>query len=176
MQRILIIGASGSGKSTLAQRVSARLGIPYFATDPFYWGADWKPIPMQQVREKLHSVLTQDAWVLDGNFDDERHLLWNSADCIVWLDYPLPLVLTRVILRNLGWFLRREVTWAGNRMSFKRAVSGIRHSVRSVRGKRAVYPGYLAALQCMDKVHRFRTNRQTERWFASLQSSQEKET
>ncbi len=170
MQRILIIGASGSGKSTLAQRVSARLGIPYFATDPFYWDTDWKPVPMEQVREKLNSVLAQNAWVLDGNFDDERNLLWNSADCIVWLDYPLPLVLTRVIIRNLGWVIRREVTWSGNRMSFKRAVSGIRHSVRSVRGKRAVYPGYIAALQG-GNVHQFHTNRQTEAWLASLKSS-----
>jgi hypothetical protein len=167
MQRILIIGASGSGKSTLARRISDRLGLPYFASDPFYWEAGWRPTAQERVLEQLRGVLKHESWVLDGNFDDQRALLWTRAECIVWLDYPLPIVLSRVIIRNLGWAISGEVIWAGNRMSLQRAVSGIRHSLRSVPGKRAVYPGYIAALKGVDVYH-FRAARQTEAWLASL--------
>ena len=167
MQRILIIGSSGCGKSTLARRLSTRLSLPYFATDPFYWETNWKPASPERVREQLHGVLSQDAWVLDGNFDDERALLWTHADCIIWLDYALPVILSRVIWRNLGWAISGKVTWSGNRMSFQRALSGIRHSLRSYPLKRAIYPEYLAALTGVD-VYRFRSSRQTETWFAGL--------
>ena len=172
MQRILIIGSSGCGKSTLAQRLAARLGLPYFASDPFYWEADWKPASPERVLEQLHGVLKQNAWVLDGNFDDERSLLWTRADCIIWLDYALPVILSRVVLRNLGWAISGQMTWSGNRMSFQRAISGIRHSLRSYPLKRAVYPDYLAALTGVD-VHRFRSNRQTEMWLKNLKSERD---
>ena len=175
MQRILIIGASGSGKSTLARRISDRLALPYFASDPFYWEANWKPASQERVLEQLHGVLEHESWVLDGNFDDQRALLWTRADCIIWLDYPLPVILRRVILRNLGWFISGAETWSGNRMSFQRAVSGIRHSLRSVMGKRAAYPGYLATLRGVG-VHHFRSNRQTETWLASLTSTPKQES
>jgi hypothetical protein len=119
------------------------------------------------VREHLHSVLEQDAWVLDGNFDDERALLWTRAHCIIWLDYDLPTILSRVIRRNLGWAISGKVTWSGNRMSFQRALSGIRHSLRSYPLKRSVYPKYLAALTGVD-VYRFRSSHQTETWLKNL--------
>lgn len=122
---------------------------------------------MERVREQLNTVLENDTWVLDGNFDNERELLWTRADCIVWLDYALPVILGRVIFRNFGWFISRQTTWSSNRMSFQRAISGIRHSLRSHSLKRAVYPEYLAALSGV-KIYRFCTNQQTETWFQSL--------
>jgi GTPase SAR1 family protein len=166
MQRILIIGVSGSGKSTLAQRVSERLGLPYFATDPFYWEPNWRPASPERVRQQLRNVLAHDAWVLDGNFDDERTLVWSRADCIVWLDYSLPTLLRRVIARDIGWFLSGQEIWSGNKMTFQRAISGIRHTIRSYPLKRVNYPKYIAELSAVE-VHRFRASRQAESWLAN---------
>ena len=170
MKRILIIGASGCGKSTLAKRVSTRLELPYVATDPFYWDADWKPVSMERVHQRLNAALEHDAWVLDGNFDNEREFLWTRADCIVWLDYALPIILSRVIFRNFGWAISGQTTWSGNQMSFQRAISGIRHSLRSYPMKKAAYPEYLAALSGVE-IYRFRTDHETEVWFRALKNS-----
>lgn len=148
--------------------------MPYFATDPFYWEANWKPASPERVREQLRSVLERQSWVLDGNFDDERALLWPRADCIIWLDYALPVILSRVIWRNLGWAISGKATWSGNRMSFQRALSGIRHSFRSYSLKRAVYPEYLAVLKKGVTVHHFCSSRQTEAWFSSLKQERER--
>jgi hypothetical protein len=41
--------------------------------------------------------------------------VWRRAELLVWLDYPLPLVLWRLLRRTLRRALTREVLWNGNR-------------------------------------------------------------
>lgn len=163
MKRILVVGTSGSGKSTVAQKIAARFNLPYFASDPFYWEGNWKTVPSERVREKLHKVIEQDAWVLDGNFDDEWELVWKRADCLVWLDYSLPVILGQVILRNLRWLISGETIWSGNRMTLRRMVSGIRHTIHSYPLKKERYPIQIATMQGME-VHRYKTRRETDGW------------
>jgi hypothetical protein len=79
----------------------------------------------------------------------------------------LPVILSRVIRRNLGLAISGKETWSGNHMSFQRAFSGIRHSLRSFRLKRTVYPEYLAALRGVD-IYRFSNDHQTDAWFDGL--------
>ena len=167
MKRVLVIGTSGSGKSHLAQRLSVNLGLPFFASDPFYWDPGWKPVPAGRVREQIADVVRREAWTLDGNFDDERDLVWRQADCIIWLDYPLATVLRQVILRNLRWLLTRQTVWSGNRMSLRRALSGIRHAFRSHALKRRNFALWLAGLSGIE-IHRFRNSRETETWLQGL--------
>lgn len=151
--RYLVIGASGSGKTTLARVIATRLGLPYTPTDPFYWEPGWKAASPTRVGKFLEAALAQPAWVLDGNFDDRREQVWTRADCIVWLDLPWVITVGRVLARNVNWALTGETIWSGNRMTWRRAWSGVRHAARSVRLKRRVYPGYLAALQGPIIVH-----------------------
>jgi adenylate kinase family enzyme len=73
MKRVLIIGTSGCGKSTLARRLADRLSLPYFRSDPFYWEDNWKPASSKRVQQQLLKVVEQQAWVLDGNFDDHKN-------------------------------------------------------------------------------------------------------
>jgi hypothetical protein len=167
MKRILVIGASGSGKSTLARRLSELLGLPYFPTDPFYWEADWKLASDEHVMRQLVNVVEHETWILDGNFEDRRELVWGRADCIIWLDYSLPTVISRVVLRNLRWLVTRQRVWSGNVMSLSRAISGICHAANSYATKKARYPGYLAAFPAIT-VHHFQTSRETEAWLAGL--------
>ena len=170
MKRILVIGTSGSGKSTLARRLSELLKLPYFPSDPFYWEADWKIASDEQVLQRLVEVIARETWILDGNFEDRRELVWGRADCIIWLDYSLPTVLSRVVLRNLRWFVTQQRIWSGNRMTLARALSGIRHAARSYAGKKARYPVFLADFPDTP-VHRLQTNRATEAWLAQLRAA-----
>ncbi|HRF49074.1 MAG TPA: (d)CMP kinase [Anaerolineales bacterium] len=170
MQRYLVVGASGSGKSTLARAIGDRLGLPYIATDPFYWGPDWAIAPSAHVEACLGAALARPAWVLDGNFDDQRERVWARAECIVWLDLPWPVTVGRVIARNVRWALTREPVWSGNTMTWLRAWSGVRHAARSHGLKRRLYPGWLAAVQGAITV-RLTEQRSIDDWLCGLSNA-----
>ena len=76
MKRVAVIGNSGAGKSVLAAALSAKTGLPYIATDPFYWGQEWLAVPAQEIRQRVVAVVAGDAWVIDGNFVEERNAVW----------------------------------------------------------------------------------------------------
>jgi len=167
MKRILVVGTSGAGKSTLAQRVSTSLGLPFVASDHFYWEPGWKVASSEKVHEHLTDVVGQEAWVLDGNFDNERAFVWCRADCIIWLDYSLMTICRRIVFRNILWVITQQPVWSGNRMTLQRAFSGLLHAVKSYRVKRRNYPQWLAELSDIPSF-RFRTSREAEAWLQCL--------
>ncbi len=167
MKRILVIGTSGSGKSTFAQKLSECLRLPFFASDHFYWEPGWKTASPEKVHQQVLDVICQEAWVLDGNFDDEHEWLWQRADCIIWLDHSLMIILRRIASRNMRWVLTRQPTWSGNQMNMQRAMSGIRHAVKSYSEKRQNYPKWLPELS--DTIlYRFQTSHEADVWLQSL--------
>ena len=105
--------------------------------------------------------------MLDGNFDDERELVWCRADSIIWLDYSLLTVCSRIVLRNFLWVITQQPTWSGNRMTLQRAFSGLRHAVKTYRIKRRNYPRWLAELSGVAS-YRFSTSSEEEAWLQSL--------
>lgn len=141
MTKYLIIGCSGSGKSTLARNPSNKLSISYYDTDSLYWQKDW------QLQDEITVInqlpLESESWIIDGNFENNRDLIWSNADKIVWLNLNPFLILYRVIARNLSWFLRQKPTWSGNKMTLKIALSGIRHSFKQVFKTKKNFPKYL---------------------------------
>jgi len=168
-RRILIIGASGSGKSTAAAAVAEKLGLPFIATDSFYWLSDWRPAAQVEYGRLADEATSQPRWVMDGNFDDLRAIVWARAELIVWLDFPTALVIRRVILRNTRWLISRTPTWSGNRMDLARAISGIRHACRSIAGKRRNYPAYLSEFPSKPAL-RFTNPRDLAKWIDGLAS------
>jgi hypothetical protein len=167
MKRIVVIGTSGAGKSTLAKNLSDCSDLPFFPSDPFYWEPGWKAAPADKVLQQVIDIIHREAWILDGNFDEYHELVWGRADCIVWLDYSLSVIVKQVILRNLTWLLTRESVWSGNTMTLRRAVSGVRHAIRSYALKRKNYPCWLGELSGTHQ-YRFRTRKETEIWLQSL--------
>src|SRR5436309_2489392 len=97
MQRIVVVGTSGSGKSTLAHQLGSLLNIPSVECDALFWGPDWTPTPFPVLHKRLTNALSGDTWVVDGNYRTMHDLTWERADTIVWLDYSLWVVMTRVI-------------------------------------------------------------------------------
>ena len=167
MKKILVIGTSGSGKSTLAKQISELIEIQFFPSDDFYWEENWITSSSKKVHEKVSDVLSHEEWILDGNFDDEREFVWKQADCIIWLDYPLSTILKQVATRNFRWLLTGQTTWSGNKMNFRRVISGIRHAVKSYSVKKRNYPAWLAELPDV-KIYRFCTTQETEIWLQGL--------
>jgi len=166
-RRVAVIGASGAGKSTLATRLAAQYGLPYVATDAVYWQPGWRPTPAADVRAWLAQATAAERWVMDGNFEPDRDLLWARAELIVWLDLPWRITVRRALSRNLGWWLSREPVWGGQRMTLVKAIAGVRHAVRSHGQKHRDYPGLLAAFPTV-QVARIAGARELERWLSAV--------
>jgi adenylate kinase family enzyme len=173
-QRIAVIGTTGSGKTTLARQIAERLNIPHVETDALHWEPNWVEAPLDVFRERITRALAGDAWVIDGNYSKVRDIVWARADTIVWLDYPLALVLWRLFLRTMRRVVTRQELWGGNRESW-RAQFFSRESLflwalSSYPRRRREYPALFAQPQHAHlAVIRLRSPRETDAWLAGLE-------
>lgn len=119
--KIVILGTCGSGKTTLAKELSKRFSIPHIELDSLYWGPNWVPVAQEEFDKKVREVITQDGWVVDGNNSRMgKELIWPSADVAIWLDYPLYLILWRLIKRVTRRAFTRETLWNGCQETLRR--------------------------------------------------------
>lgn len=119
--RTLVIGPCGAGKTTFAQRLARATGVPHVELDALHWEPGWTSAPLDAFRARVDASTSGAAWVVDGNYSVVRDLLWPRATTAVWLDYGFPRVASRLLRRTLRRALLREVLWAGNRETLRKA-------------------------------------------------------
>jgi adenylate kinase family enzyme len=173
LRRVAVVGISGSGKTSLAQCLARRLAVPHVEFDALYWGPDWQPMPREIFRAQVTAALAAPTWVTDGNYHSVRDLVWPRASALVWLDYPLPLVLWRLAGRTLRRIVNREELWNGNRERVRTSLfsrdSIFVWALTSHPRQRREYPAELARPEYAHlAVTRLRSPRETEQWLASL--------
>jgi adenylate kinase family enzyme len=124
MRRINVTGTSCSGKTTLAREIARRLDVPHVELDALFWGPGWTPVETDEFRARLTDALAGDAWVSDGGYESARDITWSRADTVVWLDYPMRIVLARWARRTLRRIRTQEEFWpgTGNRESVQNAL------------------------------------------------------
>jgi adenylate kinase family enzyme len=120
-RRIVVLGVTGSGKTTLAATLAARLGVPHVELDALHWDRGWTEAPDDVFRARTAHALAGDAWVADGNYSKVRDIAWGRADTLIWLDYPLSLILWRLVRRTTGRIITRVELWNGNRETLRGA-------------------------------------------------------
>jgi len=171
MQRIVVIGTTGSGKSTLAERLAERKGLRVIELDKLYWGRDWQPAPLELFRHRVEREIKDDSWIVVGNYSQVRDLVWRPADTLIWLDLPLPLVMSRLARRTLRRSLSREDLWGtGNRESFGRSFfsrqSILLWALKTHRRNRERFGAECEYLSQEKRVVRLKTLREVERFVA----------
>jgi len=116
--RVVVVGSTGSGKTTLARQLSLLLDISHTELDSLNWETDWTSAPTNVFRQRVQDALKGDTWVVDGNYRAVRDLMWPRATVLIWLDYPLRVLIWRLLQRTLRRTLRKEELWNGNRERF----------------------------------------------------------
>ena len=112
--RVVLIGTTGAGKTTMAARIARALDMPHIEFDALRHGPNWTETPDDVFRERLRPELQGSRWVGDGNYSLARDIVWSKATMLVWLDYPIQVVLWRLFRRTLRRGILREQLWHGN--------------------------------------------------------------
>lgn len=172
-QRIVVVGATGSGKTTLAVQLAQRLGLPHVELDALYWGPNWTEPPRDEFRQRVSAALAGPRWVTDGNYSKARDITWSLAESLVWLDYGLPLVWSRLLRRVIYRVRRQEELWGVNRESWRGQFfsrdSLFLYAFTSQRKHRRLYPELFARPEFAHlQVQRLRSPRETDRWLHKL--------
>jgi adenylate kinase family enzyme len=142
-----VVGAVGCGKTTLARAIASGMTLPYFELDALKYGPLWTETPNSTFAARVAGVAAGDRWVIDGNYEAARHFVWSRADLVVWLDYPLPLVVWRLLWRTLRRLVTREKFANGNREQLNRLLSGRSVILWAIRSHHARRRGYERLLQ-----------------------------
>jgi adenylate kinase family enzyme len=172
MRRVVVGGSTGSGKSTFARALAQRMHVPVIELDALRHGPGWTETPDDRFRELIGAQTSAGAWVVDGNYSVIMDVTWGRADTLVWLDYPLRLVMWRLFFRTNRRILRRVVLWNGNRETFANVYLS-RDSLylwlfRSYWRRRRDWPRRLAERYAHLEVHRFATPAEADRWLRTI--------
>ncbi len=170
--RIVVVGTSGSGKTTLAAQLAALRGCQHIELDAIHWQRNWTETPMAEFSAKIALALTGDCWVVDGNYGKGRETVWSRADTLIWLDYPLWLVLWRLLRRTVWRVMTRKELWNGNRENLRAVFSRdsiFLWAIRTHPRRRREYADlpYRPEYTHLSKI-RLRSPRQTNRWLRAI--------
>lgn len=170
--RIAVVGSTGSGKTTLAWTLAQQLERPHVELDALHWGPNWQAAPLELFRQRVVVALDRPQWVADGNYSQVRDLVWTRADTVVWLDYPVRVILGRLLRRTARRVVTGEELWNGNREELRNAISRdsiILWALKTYRRRRREYPELLAQ---PEHAHlsdiRLRSPRETDQWLKLL--------
>lgn len=171
MRKIAVFGLPGTGKTTLALRLARLLDVPCHDLDRVLFTRDGT-LPLDEFRTRAAALTETGAWVVDGNYSELADVTWHRADAVVWLDYPLPLIVSRITRRNLRRLAGREPTpdgASGWRRAFFSKRSVLANAVRKYARNRRRYAEELSeTAQLGVRVLRFRTPRQAEQWLGTV--------
>ena len=122
-------------------------------------------------RSRVASVVEAEDWVVDGGYSVVRDLIWSRADTVVWLDYPLTVILPRLFGRIVARIRDGSELWpgTGNRETIRNQLFTrdplLWFAIRTHRSRRRRITEMLARPEHAHlAVHRFRESREADRW------------
>ncbi len=176
MRRIVVVGTSAAGKTTFARRLAAIMNVPHVELDALNGEAGWKEADPDVFRARVTAAIgVSEGWVVDGGYSHLQPLIWGAADTVVWLEYPLPVILLRLTRRTVVRVIGRQELWNGNRERWRTAFFS-RDSLfwwvlTTHRGRRQRIEGALSRPEYLHvRAIRFRSPRQAERWLRALEA------
>lgn len=114
MRRVSVVGNSGSGKTTVATAIARALEVPHLELDAVFHQPDWQPLEREAFLARVAQFIAGDGWVVDGNYNAVRDLVWQRADTVVWMDLPRRQIMRQLTARTLRRMVMRTELWNGN--------------------------------------------------------------
>ena len=112
MKKVIIIGCPGSGKSTFARKLSAITGLPLYHLDMMYWNKDRTTVEKDVFVERLQNAMSEDMWIIDGNYNSTMEMRLKECDTVFFLDYPTQICIDGIESRRGK--ARSDIPWVEN--------------------------------------------------------------
>ena len=174
-KRIVVIGTTSSGKSTLGKLLSEELKLDFIELDALHWEPNWKEAEDEVFRERVRLAIKSNTWVVAGNYRVVRGLIWTQAQIIIWLDYPLHILLWRLLWRTIQRNFSQELLWGTNRDKFWKHLklwsdeSLINWLFKTYWRRKREIPVFFTQPQYEHlKLLRFKHPRETQKWLKSM--------
>ena len=175
VRRIAVVGGVGSGKSSLARRLARRAELPYVELDSLRYLPHWKKVAEQTFFDEVVRNAGASEWVIDGNYELTRDIVWIRAQVLIWVDYPLRIVVWRLLKRTAQRLMTGEVFANGNREPFWRLFgpnSIVLWAIRSHGARRRRFEELLATTRYAHlHVLRLRSQREADAYLTQNEST-----
>ena len=154
----------------LSRTLAERLSLPHIELDPIRQAHANDAEFIRRVK----ALTAGPAWIVDGHYRLVREDIWQRAETIVWLNYPLGLVLFRLLGRFAGKFgvaSRDARTGKGEAAVSSPPASWARRFgrlARTVRERREYRELLAAAARRGAALVELRSDSETRAWLRSL--------
>lgn len=88
-KKAIVIGCPGSGKSTFARTLSEITDLPLYYLDMIWHKPDRTTVDKKVFDDKLKEIISQDKWIIDGNYGRTLEMRIKACDVIFLLDFPV---------------------------------------------------------------------------------------
>lgn len=92
-KKILVIGSPGSGKSYFSKKLSLKTNIPVYHLDMYYWREGWVSTPHDEFDKLLNEIMSNEEWIVDGNYQRTLEHRVSQAEVVFFLDLPVDICL-----------------------------------------------------------------------------------
>ena len=99
MKKVIVIGCPGSGKTTFAERLQRITGLPLYYLDAIWHKPDRTHISREEFDVRLDEILSQDEWIIDGNYSRTLEVRIAACDIVFLFDLPTEVCLAGAIER-----------------------------------------------------------------------------
>lgn len=114
MKKVIVIGCPGSGKSTFSRKLSAKTGLPLYYLDMIWHRPARTVVGRDEFDMQLEKILSEDVWIIDGNYARTLPVRLNHCDTVFFFDIPLEVCLEGIKSR-LGKE-RVDMPWTDNEL------------------------------------------------------------
>ena len=99
MKKVSVICCPGAGKTTFSEKLSKKTGLPLYYLDAIWHKPDRTHISRDEFDAISEEILSQDSWIIDGNYSRTVETRLKRCDTVFLFDLPVEVCLQGAISR-----------------------------------------------------------------------------